>query len=316
MEMHNESFDQQPPSQQPPRRPRSVVGPVILILLGLAFLLNNLDILPFNMWSFLWRLWPVWLIAIGLDILIGRRVAWGSYVVLGLVLAIVGGSMWFYSFFGPAISGELLRDTTVQAELKGANSADVEIRASVSEFRLGSLSAGSNLLADGTIDRLENERIRQDYVGSRLTIKSEGFNGIPWSGRNTRAGRWEIKLNRDVPISLTLGTGVGESRIDLQDLTLTRLTLDTGVGSTDLTLPARGRFDAQINTGVGETVIRIPEGMAARVRVRQGIGSFSVDRSFERQGDWYVTTGYDQAEHKVTLDVSGGIGEVRIQRGR
>lgn len=320
MEMHNEQLEpQQPPQpQQPPRRPRSVVWPVILIVLGLGFLLNNLNILPFDIWSFLWRLWPVWLIAVGLDILIGRKVQWGSYVILGVVIAIVGGSMWFYSFFGPALTGQLISDTAIQAELKGATRADVEIRASVSEFRLGALSAGSSLLADGTINRIDGERIRQDHEGSggsnRLTIRSEGFTSIPFWGRNQRGGRWDIKLNPDLPISLRLGAGVGESHFDLSQLNLSSLTIDSGVGQADITLPVRGRFDAQINTGVGETNIGIPEGMAARVRVRQGIGSISVGREFERQGDWYVTPGFDQAEHRVTLEVSGGIGAVRIER--
>jgi hypothetical protein len=46
---------------------------VILIGLGVVFLLNNPGILNWSVWDVIFRLWPVLLIAAGLDILIGRR---------------------------------------------------------------------------------------------------------------------------------------------------------------------------------------------------------------------------------------------------
>src|SRR5215210_2097893 len=57
------------------RRPHHmpVLGPVLLILAGSVFLLNNLGILPWNVWGDVWRLWPLIPIAIGLDIIVGRR---------------------------------------------------------------------------------------------------------------------------------------------------------------------------------------------------------------------------------------------------
>jgi len=51
----------------------SLVGPIILIGLGIVFLLNNLGLLSWSVWEVILRLWPILLIAIGLDILLGRR---------------------------------------------------------------------------------------------------------------------------------------------------------------------------------------------------------------------------------------------------
>jgi hypothetical protein len=39
------------------------VGPIILIALGALFLLNNFDWFPFH---FIWRLWPLILIGVGI----------------------------------------------------------------------------------------------------------------------------------------------------------------------------------------------------------------------------------------------------------
>ena len=62
----------------------SLVGPVILLGLGIVFLLNNLGVLEWSVWEVIFRLWPVLLIAAGLDFLIGRRSVWGSLLALVL----------------------------------------------------------------------------------------------------------------------------------------------------------------------------------------------------------------------------------------
>ena len=48
-----------------------LIGPLILIGLGVVFLLNNLGILDWSIWEILLRLWPVLLVAAGLDLILG-----------------------------------------------------------------------------------------------------------------------------------------------------------------------------------------------------------------------------------------------------
>ncbi|MFN8595566.1 MAG: DUF5668 domain-containing protein [Anaerolineae bacterium] len=48
--------------------------PIVLIGAGVIFLPNNLGVIQGNPWSVIWRLWPVLLIALGLEILIGAVV--------------------------------------------------------------------------------------------------------------------------------------------------------------------------------------------------------------------------------------------------
>lgn len=50
--------------------PRIRFGPIIIILLGVLFLLDNLDVLAGNAWNYVW---PVIIVLIGLRILIGKR---------------------------------------------------------------------------------------------------------------------------------------------------------------------------------------------------------------------------------------------------
>lgn len=113
-------------------RPQDMTGPVILIAIGLIFLLTNFGWLGGNIWGQIWRLWPLFLIGIGLNIVLARRspgasstiwlvviglgvlilltggyagTAWGGIGVLGiLALAILGIAAWSY-FSGNRIWG-------------------------------------------------------------------------------------------------------------------------------------------------------------------------------------------------------------------
>ena len=96
-------------------------GPVILIGLGVVFLLNNLGILDWSVWEVIVRLWPVLLIAAGLDVLIGRRSALGSLLSLVLTLAVLGGALWLLG----------------TGAITGQASISEEIRQALSELRNG-----------------------------------------------------------------------------------------------------------------------------------------------------------------------------------
>jgi lia operon protein LiaF len=84
-------------TKRPERSPirGSLAGPAVLIGLGIVFLLNNLGYLGWGIWDTLLRLWPVLLIAVGLDLLIGRRSALGSALLALLVVAALGAAIWW-----------------------------------------------------------------------------------------------------------------------------------------------------------------------------------------------------------------------------
>lgn len=46
---------------------------LILILLGTVFLLDNFNVFPFDVWSELWKLWPLILIVLGAKTLMRGR---------------------------------------------------------------------------------------------------------------------------------------------------------------------------------------------------------------------------------------------------
>jgi len=291
----------------------SLVGPVILIGLGIVFLLNNLGVLPWSVWEVIFRLWPVLLIAAGLDILIGRRSAWGSLLALVLTLVALAGVLWL---FGAGI-GTWQAATTeeISQALDGATQAKVSIEPAVGTLRIESLSDSANLAA-GTLRLSRGEQVERDFTveGETATfaLRSEG-SFVPSAGGWGDGQGWEVRLNPDVALELEISLGVGKSDVDLTGLTVSDLEVSMGVGQTTVILPDEGRFQAKIDGAIGETIVVIPAGLAARIRLSTALASKHLPAGYQRQDDVYTSPGYKSAGNRVDLEVSQAIGNVTIR---
>ncbi|MFW6184610.1 MAG: hypothetical protein ACOC8X_12495 [Chloroflexota bacterium] len=145
-------------------------------------------------------------------------------------------------------------------------------------------------------------------------LRTEGsIQMVPFFGRSDANWIWDLQLNPNVPMRLTVNTGVGRSTLDLRELTLEELHVDTGVGETTVMLPGEGRLEASVNGGIGELIVEIPDGIPSRIDVDTGLGDADIRGDFERDGDIYVSPGYDDALDRIDLEIEAGIGEVTVR---
>ena len=298
-------------------RRSSLVGPIILIGLGIVFLLNNLGILTWSVWDVIFRLWPVLLVAEGLDILIGRRSAWGALLSLVLTLALVAGALWLYE--AGIIVGRASAAEEISQSLDDATQAQIIIAPAVGSLHIEALPE-SNQLAAGTIRPVRGEQVRRDWAvqgeTAIFTLQSEGNFVGPFVGGPSDEWDWDLGLSSDVPLKLDISLGVGQSDIDLTGLTMDDLDVSMGVGQTVVVLPDEGRFRAKIDSAIGNTVVVIPEGMEARIRFDTALAARQLPDNYRQWGDAYVSPGYDGAENRVDLEVSQAIGNVTIRHYR
>jgi hypothetical protein len=301
------------------RMPRSgLVGPAVLIGLGLVFLANNLGWLGWEVWDTLWRLWPVLLIAVGLELLIGRRSLLSAALILVLVLGIGGAAVWWSGVSW--MHSVPVTDEAITQALGGATRADVEIGMSAGTLRLRALDEGNGLIA-GTVQPAPRAQIVRSFAvnGDTAVFKLHSTGASAWMVPPTTARfenlRWDLRLNPSVPMQLKVETGAGTAALDLARLRVTDLEANIGVGTTTLTMPAQGQVQAQVNGGVGETTIIIPAGVAARITATAGLGTIQVPSGYQLQDKVYRSPGYDTAVNRVDMQVHGGVGSITIRQG-
>ncbi len=302
-------------------RRRGLVFPILLITAGFLLLLNTLGVLDWSLWRLLVNLWPIILIAIGLDAIIGRRSTIGSLAVGLITLALIFGSVWYLSA-GSGISlgaPSSVTSHTINQPLDGATRARFEIKAGAGALQLNPLPESDQLVA-GVVrlrsDRELEQSFNLDGDTADYRLAAPGATVLVPMLPGDKAETWDLQLNQAVPTDLTVVTGVGESTLHLERMNLTGLGVKVGVGTTTVNLPQRGRYDADIKGGIGALRLRIAKGMAARIQANSGIGDVRVSDDFEHQGDVYISPDYGTASNRVDITISTGIGQVTVETYR
>ena len=291
---------------------RSIILPVLLIVVGLALLLEQFGVWHPD-WGEILRLWPVLLVLLGLELIArGRRAGgWVTALLVVGVLLVVASMAW------PAItSGRRVETRALSAPGLDADEAAIEIALGSARLDLRAGAPGGPLLAanvehvPGRSDLRLDTETRQRRAVVRLDSEQRGL-WLPLGSRRQEA--WDVTVRPAFPVEITVALGVGDAEMDLRGLSLTRLDVRGGVGTYDVTLSERGSYAVTVNGGIGDIRLTVPEGVAARVRVDQGLGAVEIDERFEREGRFYYTPGYDEAAERLDIDIDGGIGAITVE---
>lgn len=295
------------------RRRISLVGPAILIGLGLLLLANNFGLLQGNVWAVAWRFWPLILILLGLEILIGRRSTLASAIIAVVGLLLIVGLVAAAVYWGWGGVGQSGVTESLVQEMEGAESATVTLDFAVGELKVRALGDSPDLM-DARFSGLPVEHRYEVRAGrGDLQLKSKG-GGFVWWPDAVVENTWDVALSPRLPLILDVDTGVGQATLDLSGLQVTDFSLNAGVGSVRVVMPATGRIMAVVKAGVGEVVLEIPQGVAARIDADVGLGGLSVDGNrFPRVGKYYESPEYATADNRIDLRIDGGLGAITVR---
>lgn len=299
------------------RRPKqrvSILGPVLLIGIGVVLLMNTMGILDWSVWLSIVRLWPVLLIAVGLDLLLGRHSVWGSLLAAVLVLGLLAAALWLTTS-QQAPGGAGLVAETIQQPLQGATSAEVQISPAVGRLRLQALPEAASLV-QGTIYRGRNEEVEQTFEGgtrASFRLRAGEMSWVPFGTWAFDRRLWDVGLSPGAALDLQVDMGAGEAILDLTGLQLERVRVNMGLGRTEVWLPATGRFEATLDGAIGETVIVIPDGLAVRLQGSTGLAARRLPEGYRQNGDVYTSPGFESAENRVELRVNQAMGALTVR---
>jgi hypothetical protein len=243
----------------------------------LVFLLDALDIIAVNVWGIIWS---VVLIAIG---------------------------VWFLSWaLGTRRSNET---EMVSIPMEDAESVRLRIRHGAGRLSIEG-GAGTGEILSGEVQG--GIEFRKKSIDGKVFVDIQAPGRIYFMMPFVQRLIWSLKLTERVPVELDIRCGANESNLDLEPLNVTDLRVRTGASDTTLTMPAKVSYTrADVQCGVASVRVNIPEGVAARVRASGGLSNISIDRDrFPRSKGFYQSPGYDDAEYKLDLYLSMGIGSV------
>jgi hypothetical protein len=289
-----------------------LAGSVFWLALGGVLLLANLGVLAFSVWSVLINLWPLLLIAIGLDLVLGRRSLAGAVIASVLMVVLVGGSLYFLAF---GESEGAYQDISYLTD--GASQAQVVLNPAIGSLRVGALSQDAHVI-QGLVYQTSGETVSPSYAVDgdivRFSLVSEGMAVFAPSGRQAR-WNWDLNLNPVIPLDLDVDMGLGEAWLDLRELNARNVKLNLGLGSTRVWVPGEGGMNIRIQGGIGETIVIVPFGAAVRLRTDTGLATASVPESYQQRDEIYTSVNYAQAQagEAIEIFVNQGIGRFVLQ---
>ncbi len=280
------------------------IGAVILIAIGAIWLLFESQILTNANLIVLLRLWPLVLVALGLELLIGRRsrttaLAIGAGAVVLLLALMVAGSA-----LGLVPSVQIKQGNYNAALDSSTTSAQINLNFSVGRNTVQAASDPSQLItADlhyiGDIDfNVEGAAQKVVTLSNRNNNVQTDFLGISLLSQDDRNKlRWDVGLTPNIPLDLRLNGGVGDNTIDLSSVQLSHFTFSPGVGISTITMPGTGRYDMSIKGGVGDSTVNLTDGATVNLTINAGVGT---------------TTLALPGDLPVHLQATGGVGRVIV----
>jgi Domain of unknown function (DUF5668) len=305
------------------RRRGSVIGPLILIFIGGVFLLQNAGVLPPTIWGSLWRLWPLALVIVGLELLFGARAGWLVAIVglCGIVVALGGVVAGNFGFPSPSRAGAITR--TYDTQLGDAQQASVTVRFGAGQLDIGPLadSASGRLASmsyDGPGDLVSEPSYSVVGGNGRLDYQLNGRGApgfLPFTNDTGATPHIAIDLAPSVPIStLQVQSGAADTRIDLTGLHVNNVDMAVGAASTRLRLPDAGITTVHVTGGASTITLEVPAGVAARIHHRGGLSTLNIDQTrFPSMGDEvYQSPNWDTATNRADINLETGVTTIQV----
>ncbi len=310
----------------------------VLILSGAVFLMNNFGLLPWSLWGFLWRFWPLFLVFGGLQVVFGstpyRRVLLiQTGLILLLFIFLLGLSLQVSSFknwFADQFSGVQLENINRYADV-----------AQTKEITLG----------ENRLQKVTSRKINLNLPGGEmkvvdsansyyLKLDSSFYKGLgePNVSSDLRQGILNINFDTDPNVRLPLGplnqikydfdlgepivnsdlaikVGAGRATVELERMTLNKFVLNMGAGTADVVIKGNAVPTGGMNVrvGAGSVYIQIPSDVTVKITHNVGMGTLWFNQTNVSGKGVLQPANFSSSGRSLEMNVEVGAGVVNIE---
>lgn len=285
-------------------RREGLVWPLVVLGVGVLLLLGNLGYLSVRALPLLAKIWPILLVAIGIDIAFGsKRSGWQLVLWAGLGLLVVGMIFWLAVAY-PVTLGT--RTVNFEQNLEEAQFSNLQLNVIRGRVKLSGGAESDQLLA-GTAVLPQSSSLNPVYTKpvdgeSSLSLSVESNNN-PLAGDQS-AYEYDFKVSSRMPIDLRAEVVIGELQLDLRNTLTKHLETELALGTQNLTIPCIEGLDVDVDQALGLVTLNIPRGCDVTIRLDNALVNTTLPAGWVRDG-----------EVVSNPNVSPGAGEVEVRIG-
>lgn len=288
---------------------------IFFVALGALILLTKYDVLLFN-FDYVWDLWPLILVFIGLMVIARKsKIRPVIYLLFGFLVAfLVYGT--FYNIFNYVDFDEkydYYQKNIYSEKYDDSEYAKLEVEA----------GAGTFTIKDTTHDLIKGIA-RGPFADYNFYAYNRGnTTKINFDLRHTSFSIFkgnvknflDIELNKNPIWDLKLDIGAAKAKFDLTRFKVRDIELNTG--ATDVKFRLGDLYDytdIHVEMGAASLEFDIPKNSGCRLTGQMFLISKDIPGFIKKSKKYYVTPNYDEAANKIDIDIQGGISSLEIHR--
>ncbi|NLM10870.1 MAG: cell wall-active antibiotics response protein [Clostridiaceae bacterium] len=297
-------------------RKKSVIG-LILILTGIAWIINLTGFIHVDWSKAIKTLWPLILIAIGVSMVAGR------YKLVTTVVWI----LTFAIFIGFGIYQKDENNHEFKKERADHREyVDIKKTPAEDEIAFDSITEEGKLIID-----LDTVKINVEGADNSLLAKLN--TNIPNLEQQLATGKqavlkyitqdyekgnivssFDLQINQTIPWEIDTTLSVVDGRLNLSKIPANKLNLKLGVGDLELIVGKQQEHTViNIQAGATDLDIYIPEDVGLMVKSGKLLTKLSFHNiNMTNQDNVYVSENYDKANQKVEMHIQSAVSTIEI----
>lgn len=296
---------------------------VILLGIGLYFLAINFDYINYSVWLELISLWPILLIAIGLEFIFSKT----KYYWLGILSPLLIAFTFTYAAFSDGRSCDNYNWSAKRSYRIEEFTYELSQDSTINNLKLYMDFGVGEMWVGPVSDKLFLGEFEYSYKKPRCSFKSSGANGeirINTLARKNYNIFHRKKISNDanifiadyIPLRLDFNIGAASVNLDLSDLIIKKLNLDTGAAKIDLKLGCQSKDDisVDINAGASQITIGIPREMGLVIDSDAALSSTNFKKlGLEKHNGAYRSNNYDSSDCRASITIDSGVSSIRVE---
>ena len=301
---------------------RRIFSGLNVIAIGLILLANTLGYLPWSVWWNILSLWPLLLVAAGLDML-GKAFEWpwvravsGLVVLAGLAfgaLVLPAGGAAFPGAWSLGSGEGVVYEQSVPQQ-GNAMPASLKLSEGASNVSIGPTDSSLVSIKGRASRPVPRLQTTVSSAVTEVTISREPNGGPVLGGSTMTVGMSRTAAWREVAIA----AGASSVEADLSELPVALLSIKTGATTVAATLGSLTDCEVEVSAGASSIEFDIPDD--ARVRVISDSALVGADLpGFERTSrmgfghtEWVYAPKDRLARVDITIKVSMGVGSLSV----
>lgn len=299
----------------------------VLISVGAVLLLNSLGVLSWDLWQFLVKFWPIFLIIAGLNVVFGSTKVGSIVVGVATIVMLVGaivfsvlaggntaGTGFNWDWFNPNRANQITTNLQVAAD-EYSNLSDRNLDASVGSAKLILTDNSDTYFLDVEAKHpkgVGEPELTKELRNSVLELK---FRTERTSIFNNGEREYNLKLGQsEVLTNLVLAINSGTGEVNLDEVKIGALAIFVNSGNLGAAFGQNStplqKATVQVNSGNAD--LSFVRSVGVKISYRVNSGALKIDGNEINGRGVFTSDNFSQASKKLELSLEVNSGKAAI----